>query len=434
MTDSTADFRHGLARDLLDLCQAARGIAGSAAPLLHLAPDLAHVRDQLAAAGCDLGAGVVLLPADGGPDGAALSGDVTLRQIQPADGEGRLTLALDLPGPGPAVLARIELRQASPAALDPRRRDILQTLGRIAARRVALLQTWPAPAAAQMLRLARMVAEFDDGAASHALTGLLRILSGQAPSQVEVTALQIAGLVDAASLQPAARETRLSRTGRDLVAAAGLDGDRAGAPLAAPEAASGPAPETFDAATDEAAFSDDAGAGIEAPFARLRLLGDSFEIGETPDGRIWFRPQGGAAWQPLLSGLDDGWTRLGAEVLGRTRDLVDAYARMHTLRRRDVPVDELFEIYALDGLCWRLRLSETGVEAMAEPAEGDAAEPAAPWLPVPAAADLPQRERSIAALRVACPDYRRVIEPIAAEWAERMALSAEVLPCLPRVA
>lgn len=311
-------------------------------------------------------------------------------------------------------VGRLELDGARPDALGQRAAAGLTQVAALIAGALGVRQAGRDDLPQRMLALVEAVTDHDDAAASRLLTGLLRLASGGAPSMVEVTALRIAGLA-------ALEGTRISLTpeGRTVLAQGGV------APQVA-AALSVPLPQA-------------AMRGLQAPpprarpdwkpFARLAIADSAYVIGEAGEyDPLAYRPEGtpDAPWRELRNGLVDGWTEIATEILAGTHDILHEYARMHMIRRRDIDLEEVAEVYDLHGLSWTVRRIPDGAEARIG---------SGPWQALtrqPGCSDEPgvmqARETAICALTQLWPDLSERIGHDVRSWARRMAMGATVAP------
>lgn len=394
-------LREMLAADLEDLCALARCITEGAEPVLRLAPGPAALSGPLGRTG------LRLAPWEPRLVGADPAAGPSLRPRSPVSGfaSDLADAVLEIPGPDGAPMAVVEIGKVAPESFTPRRREALERLGRIMQRHLAALAFGPALVALPVLRLAHLMREFDDQAVSQGFSGLLQLLSGRNPSSVEATALRIGGLAEVPQECLCAREVRLSRTALDLLAAAGLGepGVAAVAEAPGPDLPAGPP------------------TGL-APFARLGLADSQFDIAEDAEGRLWFRQAKAAAeWSFLANDLENGWTAVAAEILSRTCDIMEAFAQMHAIHRRDLSVAGELEVYDLVDLSWSLRAAGDGFEARL----GDGR-----WHGCDDLAALPMRERALAVLSRLVPDLDQRLSADAEAWASRMAHAVQVTPVI----
>jgi hypothetical protein len=160
------------------------------------------------------------------------------------------------------------------------------------------------------------------------------------------------------------------------------------------------------------------------PFARLRLVERDFAVADDePTGKLVFRPMddAGFPWTWLINGPCDGWTAVASEILGQVHDTVHEFSRMHVIRRRDLPTEEIAEAYELEGTIWWLRTRDGGHEARLD---------AGTWIPVNLDPEMSSKDRAIIALFVIAPDMRDALSGPARDWANRMAQTVQVSPMI----
>ncbi|WP_304618189.1 hypothetical protein [Paracoccus sp. (in: a-proteobacteria)] len=396
-----------VASNLRDTVEAARVLAGAQGATLQLVDDLDDLRLKLEGAGLTVGPA----EAEWGVTGDPLC-------VLRAAGSGAtdlVDLSLVLTGPDEQPLGALYLSAAPAGSQNRALRETLAILARVLERQIATLRMGPALLAEPMLSLLDRLSELDDGIVSQALLGFLRALAGQQASQVEATAMRIAGLADAPMGFFTSREIMLSRVAQEL-----LDGIGYGALLKMRHDLAAPlSPEEADPELQ-------ARADLE-PFARLRLIERSFLVAEDPDGvALWFRDeQGDGLWRAITRGGADGWTAIAAEIIEASTDVVVEFARMHLLRRRDLPADEIAEAYELHGVIFWFRNSPDGIEARLEGGE---------WRLCPMPEGLQRHERALAALSQLCPDMSARLAGPARDWLNRMSQTVQVTPFMPAAA
>ncbi|MEA5160814.1 hypothetical protein U5903_08520 [Cereibacter johrii] len=255
----------------------------------------------------------------------------------------------------------------------------------------------PRALAQRMLALIDALGEYDGRAASHALTGLLRLAAGQAPTLAERTSLQIAGLIALDQGHPA-----LTPEGQAVLAC---------------ETESQPQPMLPTPQPEEPAAGP-------APFARLKIGGAVYEVAGVPDSDVLsFRIDPAADWCALDADLAAGWSEIAAEILQRTRNALEDYVRMHMIRRREEEDPAGGNGFDLYGIGWEVR--EAG-SALLLRLDGEAE-----WQTVPAPALAHAagfRERAAAALVAQVRDLRERIGEDVHAWAKRLAAGALVEP------
>lgn len=340
-----------------------------------------------------------------------------LRDHSPTDS---CDLVLSLAGSEDNVMAWVELRNV-PQGWDSRDNlGAIAQLSHILHVQIRALQQ-PTPFIAPlMLALIDRLHELDDRAASHLLMGVLHLLVGRIPSQVEATALCIAGLSDMPVSMPPRPEVKLNSDGfrvlYDAGFGAGLNKHSDLAQASEEKASRG--------AENSGAKSHSAlpPLGLR-PFAKIHLLKQDTEIAQDdPSETLWFRTAGqDVTWRLLECRTADGWTAIAAEVVEKTIDVVRAFAEMHLIRRRDIPTDIVAEIYDLHGLVWWVRDSAAGTEARLDGAD---------WTVFPSRNALTGKARAVEALMLLVPDLGQKFDSQARDWAGRMARSVQVIPVI----
>ena len=400
--------------NLRDTCDAVTSMMGARDFCLHLAPDAGeHLRQMLQAGGIALGHAADADVAFARRDAATPIDDVVnLRRMRAREGAptDAVDLALDIALPSGTLLAFVELRGVPVCWIARHRVAALLPLSRLVGSQVCALSQGPALLARPMLALATQLQGYDSNVISHAFLAFLRVLSGETPTQVEVTALRIAGLADVPTGQIAPRDVALNDVAHGVLEKAGLGRARNPVAVAPHEAVAMPEPEA------------PLPAGAHVPFARLRLVERDFAIADDAEtGRLLFRPldEAAAGWMRLSNGPCDGWTAVASEILGQVHDIAVEFSRMHVIRRRDLPTDEIAEAYELEGVIWWLRSRAGGLEARLD--GGD-------WAGVATGPDMSPKARAIAALFEIDDGARYRLADAARDWASRMAHTVQVSP------
>lgn len=255
--------------------------------------------------------------------------------------------------------------------------------------------------ARQTLGVIEDVAEIEDGAASPALTGLMRYASGLLPSSAEAMAMRIAGLADLTDgvllLTPPAKAI-LYTHGFRLSTPQGMK-------VPEPDAVPEPEPEAF------------------RPMARLRIGEVHHDIARDEEtDKFAFRiTDSGQDWVLLDNGLEEGWPEMAAEIIKRTRNATFDYVRMHMIHKRDAVMPAGEFLYDLYGMEWAVR----GTPAMAETRGEDGV-----WMAF-AAGDIPAdapRDFSARAAFTAIPGLADRIAADVHEWSKRIAAGSEITP------
>lgn len=397
-------------RDLLSLMQ---DLAECRDVSLRVAPDWPQLYERLVMTGvrCEAATNLPQLEEGHGHD-------PVLRRLPASHGAVSDTcdMGLELRCPKGHRMALIVLRHVSSSGLARSRQSGVETAGRMARRQAQALVHGPALVAGPVLDLIAHLRETDDAVASPGLSGFLRVLCGLQPAPVEATALRIAGLAQAGGDVLRNRHIDLTAEALSVIETIGLGRIE---PAAMTEGWAPPAQEA-DLPTLEP---------IEPqPFARVRLIEENFivaeDVGNPEDTPLWFRPaeRAGEGWVPLRNCLSDGWVAIASEIIERTHDVVAEYARMHMLRRRDLPTDEVAEAYELNGELWWLRTDGPATEGRAEGSED--------WQRTPVPSSLPQRERSVRAILWLDPGLRERVAADAFAWSARMAQGAQVTPMM----
>ena len=255
--------------------------------------------------------------------------------------------------------------------------------------------------ARQTLGVIEDVAEVEEGAASPALTGLMRYASGKLPSSAEAMAMRIAGLADLSGgmllLTPPAKAILYTHGFRLS--------DPQGMRVAESEVVAEPEPAAF------------------RPMARLRIGEVRHDIARDDEtDKFAFRITGSDAdWVLLDNGLEEGWPEMAAEIIKRTRNATFDYVRMHMIHKRDAVMPEGAFLYDLYGMEWAVR--GTPEQAEARGADGV-------WHAFDAAHVSPDAPRDFSALAAfaAVPDLAARIGDDVHEWCKRIAAGSEITP------
>jgi hypothetical protein len=343
----------------------------------------------------------------------------SLRELPRAEGQPTdlVDLALDLGAASAQPIARLDLL-AVPGGWDSRSRlKGIAPLARQMNRQLLAVRGGAYLLAPTMLSLLEKLRDFDDTAVSHLVTGFLRVMAGGTATQVEATALCIAGLAEMPVAYRSKTDVTFNEVAQGVLEELGLGQE---------VLATSPALEQAVAAAPIAALR---AVPDLTPFARLTLLERDYAVAEDDDnGPLWFRPMEGATgadWTMLESRAVDGWSVVATEVLGKTLDIQRAFAMMHVIRRRDIVTTEVAEIYDLHGLIWWLRQGETGPEARLDGGE---------WRVYPAPAQSEVKARAIDVLFHLVPDLSDQLKDKARDWAHRMAQTVQVSPIMMQAA
>ena len=253
--------------------------------------------------------------------------------------------------------------------------------------------------------------EFDPGAASHTLVGLLRMASENTATPVEQTALRIAGLGDIQS-----KNFVLTDAAKDLLYDFST-GDYSG------NVRPGRYRENVAAKEEEAEETDYLKSDAPEPVARLNIGGTNYVIGELAAlDMLAFRLESGGEWHHLSNTVEDGWSSIAAEIIAATRDTTREYIRMHMIHRRNVNVGDNIRLFDLYGFEWFIRIDDQGCFTRVEGRN---------WEPVNIdGLDIEEDLGKIAvnAIMVAVPDAREYFKDDVDQWARRIAAGAMVMP------
>lgn len=163
-----------------------------------------------------------------------------------------------------------------------------------------------------------------------------------------------------------------------------------------------------------------------SPFACITLGERSYLVCDRTDeeGALAFRPESGGPWMCLSHSLEDGWLRIGADILQS-----DPAVLMHFLTTHAVRLSGWYKLgdeirFDTLGTTWSVRLED---EARALVVLGDA--PARAVDPQGATAEDP-REQAIEMLIAAYPDLAQRFGPEIDHWAVRLASGGVVKPIL----
>lgn len=394
--------------EILDLCALARRASDAQTlRLTHLAPALRMLQHEFVTAGIDCP------PPDAAQDDQPVSSSIMRLHNPNSTNSDSVSVGVPVVD-AEGLLAVVELHDARTDVMSGRQTQVLTLYGRLLAAQLRRLVALGVGVPAQMLALIEQVQDHDEAAASRVLTGLLHLAAGQSPSMVEVTALRIAGLAELVTNQVV-----LTIEGRNVLARAGIsrlptNGQATAQSLESAIAALPPARPL----------------PSWTAFARLVVNEAEFDIAEAgEDEPLAFRATGANGdWAPLSHNLADGWPDIAAEVLSLTTDVVRHYAVMHMIRRRDVAVTEVAEIYDLHGLSWSIRPCETGHEICVLGQD---------WQPLRTEVDPSRlegmdrtRERALCALTQLWPDLDERIGHDVRSWSRRMAAAAKVSPLM----
>lgn len=317
-------------------------------------------------------------------------------------------LHIDLLNDGSETLARLVLHGVPDGWKARSRQRALNSVALLVRAQLQALQNAPAIIAAPMLALTEELGTLDSSINVPSLLGFLRVLSGKQPTRAQIIAMQIAGLLEGPGGKAPPADISLTDTAQQILGQCGIDGRierEAASAIAEPEAPS----ET--PARNDAELR---------PFALLRIMERQYAIAEeSGTGQMAFRANEDQGWRWLNHTSADGWTRIAAEIIQSDIDVVREFIRMHIIRRRDLPADEIAEAFELLGQIFWLRLTENGVE-MRLPQDG--------WMPLDVDRELPLKDRAVAAGLALHAQDAIAADAAARDWAMRMAHSAQVTP------
>lgn len=163
-----------------------------------------------------------------------------------------------------------------------------------------------------------------------------------------------------------------------------------------------------------------------APFARIVLGDRAFQVCERSDapGALAFRPDAGGDWMGLSHTLEDGWLRIGADIVQSDPEVLRHFFGTHAVRQSGWyrPGDEIrFDTL---GTPWSVRRPEAArAEVVLADAPPRSVDPA-----LATAEDL--REQAIEVLIAAYPDLGARFAPEIDHWAVRLASGGVVTPIL----
>ncbi len=399
--------------DFVSIAELARSISGCARACIRLEdaetgemrltffPDLPGVRDLPAA----------LLPDGRGQ--ARLSGP-SLRQEMQAAGLPDLAFwaGFTLRSMDGRMLGVLCLMDEVPRELSETALAQLRHLAEVLSRGIGMAASTIRATARQSLGLIEDLAELEEGAASPAVTGLLRYAAGRVPTSGEAMAMRIAGLADMSG-----GLLMLTPTAKDILYTHGFR-------LANPRAVEVGEP------VDEPVvlhLGDGTAVPAAAPefhtMARLRIGEVHHDIARDDETeRFAFRITGSDdPWVMLDNGLEQGWPEMAAEIIKRTRDATFDYVRMHMIHNREAAHAPGEFVYDLYGMGWAVRGTPDHAEARG--ADGV-------WRAFDAAHirhDAPRDFSALAAF-AAIPDLADRIGADVHEWSKRIAAGSEVTP------
>lgn len=94
------------------------------------------------------------------------------------------------------------------------------------------------------------------------------------------------------------------------------------------------------------------------PFSALRLGNNKYQIANGAEGdSLVFRVDEDSDWVPLNSKMEEGWHKITAEILIATRDAMQDYALMHTIKMPLETDDPEHFSYNLFDFRWEMKVS-----------------------------------------------------------------------------
>lgn len=162
------------------------------------------------------------------------------------------------------------------------------------------------------------------------------------------------------------------------------------------------------------------------PFARIVLGDRAFQVCDRTDAdhALAFRPEAGGDWMCLSHTIEDGWLRIGADILQSDPATLMHFLTTHAVRQSGWfrAGDEI--VFDTLGTPWSVRLLADGrAEVTLETATPRMADPSAAQ-----SDDL--REQAIEMLIAAYPDLSTRFAAEIDHWAVRLAHGALVTPIL----
>lgn len=163
-----------------------------------------------------------------------------------------------------------------------------------------------------------------------------------------------------------------------------------------------------------------------APFARIVLGDRAFQVCDRTDaeGALAFRPETGGPWVCVAHTLQDGWLRIGADILQSDPDVLSHFFGTHAVRQSgwyregdEIRFDTL-------GTPWSVRLLD------AERAEVVLADEPPRIVDPGIAQSEDLRERAIEVMIAAYPDLATRFAAEIDHWAVRLASGGVVTPIL----
>ena len=161
----------------------------------------------------------------------------------------------------------------------------------------------------------------------------------------------------------------------------------------------------------------------EAPFARLRLGNNAYEIAHAlhEDSLLAFRPEGSQTWTALDCGIADGWHQIGADIVTTDPDALFNFFQTHA-----VSVETTGDLVKFDtlGTVWAAKLQDE--EHVAISFDNG------PWevIRLGRKTEGGYRERSILGLLAASVDAAGHFGDDLRRWAQRIAAGLTVEPIM----
>jgi hypothetical protein len=317
-------------------------------------------------------------------------------------------LHVDLLSDSEGAVARLVLHEVQGNWKSKSCQRSLNAVSKIISADLLAIRNTPRMVATQFLTLIEQLADLDATVNVPSLTGFLRVLSDKAPTRSQLIALQISGLVESPNNAAPPITVTVTDAARDLLRQSGLNG------LPTPSCTA-QLPETVAADIPAPLIPTDL-----TPFARLRIMERDYLMAEDPaTNALCYRSPEQTEWSGLVQTSADGWTTVAVEIIQSDIDVIAEFTRMHLLRRRDLPTDEIAEAFEILGVIFWLRRSATSTEMRIDGAD---------WTELEVAADAPLKERAIHAAFALHAKMGIGLDKAARDWAARMAQAAQVTP------
>ncbi len=165
---------------------------------------------------------------------------------------------------------------------------------------------------------------------------------------------------------------------------------------------------------------------VNAPFARAEIGDVIYEVAEMIDAadRLAFRQLGAEDWMSLSRTLEDGWSRICADILNTDPENLRHFLTTHAVRTRGWYRNGESIVFDTLGVIWAVRrINDRRAEVIFDGVGPRSADPS-----VATHADL--REQAIEVLIAAFPDLRQRFATAVDQWAVRLASGARVTPVL----